>query len=60
MFLILGLVMIAVVMFSYKCSINPDNVATPIGTKFDLLPLFKLIEIFCLPNCEKMLMNESY
>lgn len=47
--IILGCIMVAVVIFSRKCDINPDNVATPIAASLgDLTTLCLLAGISCV------------
>jgi len=44
--LVLGIIMILVVMFSHKCNINPDNVATPIAASLGDLTTLALLAYF--------------
>ena len=51
--LILGSVMAAVVVFSRKCNVNPDNVATPIAASLGDLTTLALLSAISrfLHNC---------
>ena len=41
----LGLVMVGVILFSRKCKVNPDNVATPIAGKYIICQWFILFSL---------------